>query len=61
MTEKDIRMLKAVKYLLDKGTFQLKLREGPALVEVIKWISEIISAGPQKKTTRKKKKTNGNK
>ena len=48
MDERDIRMLKAVKYLLDKGSFSLQLREAPALVDVDKWIKAKIAEGPKK-------------
>lgn len=53
MTDKDARMLRAVKYLLDNGSFSLKMREAPALVEVDKWIGEKIEEWRQKKLEEK--------
>lgn len=65
MTERDIRMLKAVKFLLDKGSFSLQLREAPALIEVDKWIGEQIEEWRVKRIEEQKKvkepKKHGNK
>lgn len=52
--DRDVRMLKAMQLLLDKGSFPVNRREAAALLTLDKWIGEKITEWQEKKSEPKK-------